>query len=464
MRTSFVTIATTMWLAACGADAPGDDGHGLLAAPLPDMETQGQDLLGSVLDGIGQEAGYHINMLTQARTADGRAVTVEFDGSAALRSGDHRGADPWFNGLIVIGSEGARVRLTVSGGGYDVAFYKLELLNASNGPVDLCDGGDAVPLAGKWQRSGLHEASPDRFSFACAGAVAYKCTRWGYLAGSDPSSLGWRAHQACTRMARGDYCANGRTHTREGTLINISDFAGVTDRPPLKFGGVDSWPPPTDRFYFEAAWSDGAYPAKCLSRLRWQSLPLGPLCGSGGPGTVDHLPDPRIDTTARFCEDLEWPEPGSAPAGALLFNASRYNDLAIQLWRAGDDYVTTVRGLYDPPLTREPFLKAGEYSFVAPDALLIRSLPRSADPALFEEAYVYTKDGDKVIAGVRNPPPGFTIGQPEGLVRIAKTQATVAFTMYRHATTGDYLSMAGAPPAGYEPLWTIGYVTPPERR
>lgn len=468
MRTPRLLLISIV-LAGCTA-APGDDGHGLLAAPLPDMEAQGQDLLGLTLDGRGHEAGYHINMSTDARTADGRAVRVEFAGSAALRSGDHRGADPFFNGLVVIGSEGARIRLTVSRGGYDVAFYKLELLNSNSGaPVDLCPGGDAVPLAGKWQRSGFHEAAPDRFSFACTGAVAYKCTAWGYLAGSDPSSLGWRAHQACTRMARGDYCANGQTHTRDGTLIGIYDFARVAARPKLRFDGVESWPPPKDQFYFEAAWSDGAHPVKCLSRLRWQSLPLGPLCGDRGPDTTDELPDPRTDTTARFCEDLEWPEPGSEPEGALLFNESRYNDLALHVWHDGDDYVTTVRGLYDPPQSRQPFELAGIYTHVQPDvvaqpdALLLRVLRQGADPADFEEVHVYTRAGDKVVAGISHPPPGFAIGVPEGYVRIRNIpSAAVPFKMYRHATTGDYLSMAGTPPVGYELQWTIGFVAPPE--
>ncbi|HEU4730621.1 MAG TPA: ADYC domain-containing protein [Kofleriaceae bacterium] len=444
---------------------PGNDGHDQLVAPLQGMEAQGQDLLGAMLDQIGHEEGYHANLVTDAVTADGVPVKVTFDGSAALRSGSHRGADPYFNGMLLTGSGGARLRLSVVRGGYDVAFYRVELKNGASW-VDLCpaaDGsaGDAIPLAGKWQRTGFHEHAPDRFSFACAGSVAYKCTVWGYLAGSDDTSLGWRAHQACTRMARGDYCANGEPHTREGTLIKIYDFAGVTSPPPLSFDGVAAWPPNTDRLFFEAAWSDGAHPAACLSRLRWQSLPLGPLCNPANPGDPPELPDPRQDTTAAFCEDIQWPDPGAAPAGALLFNESYYMDLALHVWQDGTDYVSTVRGLYDPPATRQPFTRTGNYVHVAVDGMMIRSLRTVVDPEDFLEVHVYGTPGDRVVAA--SAPPGFNDLGFEGYVRKTPTPRAVAFNLYQHPD-GDYLSTAGPPPPDYVLLETIGYIQPAETR
>jgi ADYC domain len=284
---------------------------------------------------------------------------------------------------------------------------------------------------------------------------------WSYLAGSDDSSLGWRAHQACTRMTRGDYCANGNPHTREGTLIKIYDFAGVTAPPPLQFSGVDAWPPNTDRLFFEAAWSDGAHPATCLSRLRWQSLPLGPLCNPRNPGDPPELPDPRQDTTAAFCEDIQWPDPGAMPSGALLFNESFYMDLALHVWQDGDDYVSTVRGLYDPPATRQPFAKTGVYTHVAPDAMLIRSLRAVVDPDDFLEVHVYGKPGDRVVAATA--PTGYNDLGFEGYVRKTKTPKAVAFNLYQHPN-GDYLSTAGPPPPDYVLQTTIGFVQPAESK
>src|SRR6185295_9585532 len=107
--------------------------------------------------------------------------------------------------------------------------------------------------------------------------------------------------------------------------IRIYDFVGVTQPPPRRFDGVQAWPPNVDRLFFEAAWDDAAHPATCLSRIRWQSLPIHTLC------------DPRLDAGVKFCEDLDWPDPGDTPTGALLFNESYYTDLALHIWQHGDD-------------------------------------------------------------------------------------------------------------------------------
>lgn len=444
-----------------GPANPGNDGHDQLAAPLTGMETQGTHLLGAVLDVAGQEPGYHANALTTAVTADGQAVTVVFDGSASLRSGSHRGADPFFNGMILTGSAGAQLRLTVSRGGYDVAFYKLEALGPG-GWVNLCDhdGDDAVPLAGRWQKSGFHEPAADRISFACTGSVAYKCTVWKYLAGSDSVSLGWRAHQACTRMARGDYCANGHPHTHDGTLITIYDFAGVAGPPPPHFDGVQHWPPAARRMFFEAAWSDAAHPASCLSRRRWQSLPTGTLCDSGA------LRDPRLDTGVRFCEDIDWPDPGAAPTGALLFNESRYTDLSLHVWKRGDDLVSTVRGFFAQGSVIQPFPGIGAYDHVRNDGIVLRSLKDGADPSQFVPLHLYRRQDDLVVAGPGMLPADFTDLDTdtdfEGYAGVTPNGVGIALDLYLDEATGDYLSTTGTPSAPYVLQQRIGYVLPPE--
>jgi hypothetical protein len=434
---------------------PGGDGHELLQ-PLRGMQSQGTFLLGEKLDALGLEAGYHANALAAAVTADGEAVELELGGGAALRAGTHRGLDPVFQGMILSGSEGAKLRLTATRGGSDVALYRLEG-QTPGGWVNVCDhdGDEVVPLAGRWQKTGFHEPAPGRISFACAGSVAYKCTLWGYLAGTDDASTAWRAHQACTRMARGDYCANGHTHTRQGTQILIYDYVGVAPRPPQHFEGVADWPPNIGRMFFEAAWADGAHPAKCLSRLRWQSLPTGTLCDH------DDLRDPRQDTGVQFCEDLTWPDPGSDPSGALLFNASHYTDLALHVWQSGDDFVSTVRGFYQLPDVIQPFPNLGDYAHVRNDGIIVRELRFDADPADFEELRLYGRPGDRVVAGISRPPPGFNDLGREGWA--SARGIGVPFYLYRHDTTGDYVSTTATLPPPYTLQWTIGSVLPPEQ-
>ena len=438
---------------------PGEDGHDLLVAPLDGMQTQGRFLLGEKLDAVGREPGYHANLQSAAVTAGGEAVTVEFSGSAALRAGDHRGADPFFVGMTLTGSEGAHLRIVGVRGGSDIALYQVEMRGAA-GWTNLCDadGDEAVPLAGKWQLTGLHEAAAGRFSFACTGSVAFKCALWGYLAGSEDGALGWRAHQACTRMARGDYCASGRSHTRAGTMIQIYDLVGVAAPPPQRFPGVIDWPPNIDRLFFEAAWNDGAQPASCLSRLRWQSLPTGPLCDQGA------LRDPRLDTGVQFCEDIAWPAAGTAPTGALLFNASYYSDLALHVWQRGDDLVSTVRGFYQVPGVIQPFPRIGRYEHVRNDGIVLRTLRDGNDPAEFEELRMYRRDGDLVVAGVSQPPPGFEAGAFEGYARKVAGSETVPLQLFVHTGTGDYVSTTAELPPPYQLQWTIGHVRPPETR
>jgi ADYC domain len=79
----------------------------------------------------------------------------------------------------------------------------------------------AIPLAAIWDSRGNRVESSSQFTFGCTTGVVAKCYRWGYrpwVTGyGDLTSL----HQICTRVARADYCGNGVSHTRNGTLINV---------------------------------------------------------------------------------------------------------------------------------------------------------------------------------------------------------------------------------------------------
>lgn len=120
----------------------------------------------------------------------------------------------------------------------------------------------ALAVRGVWDGKGAHSPAADKFTFACENGAIAKCVNWGYKpwAKKDGRSLE-DLHQACTRMARGDYCGDGHSHTRENNPIDVYDDLGVLSR---STGPTKSWDP--QRASFEAAW--GPEGARCLSRTR----------------------------------------------------------------------------------------------------------------------------------------------------------------------------------------------------
>jgi len=120
----------------------------------------------------------------------------------------------------------------------------------------------AVVLDGSWDATGAHRAGPQKITFACEAGALAKCVTWGYRpwAVAGGRSLA-DAHQSCTRMVRADYCGDGGSHTRAGTLIDYYDSLGVASRTTQ---ATATWNPA--QAAFEAAWApDGA---TCLSRTR----------------------------------------------------------------------------------------------------------------------------------------------------------------------------------------------------
>ena len=113
-------------------------------------------------------------------------------------------------------------------------------------------------LAGAWQEGPGHVDRPGVLTYACESGVLTKCTRWGYR----PWTLGQAAHDACTRMARADYCGDGVSWTRDGTLVNLYDTLGVQISDPVP------------EMYFEAGW--GPRGAICVNDARYAArLPDG---------------------------------------------------------------------------------------------------------------------------------------------------------------------------------------------
>jgi hypothetical protein len=136
----------------------------------------------------------------------------------------------------------------------------------------------ATALANLWDsRTGARIDASDRFTFACQGAALYKCVAAGYKPWKSAELAD--AHQACTRMIRADYCGDGTSYTKDGTLIDMSDTLGVqsfetTERPD---------------FALEATW--GPNGATCVSKTRYR-LSNVPSC------LADRLKDSCEPSTA----------------------------------------------------------------------------------------------------------------------------------------------------------------------
>ncbi|NUP09787.1 MAG: hypothetical protein HOW73_27390 [Polyangiaceae bacterium] len=107
-------------------------------------------------------------------------------------------------------------------------------------------------LSGSWTQTGEHVKDDSVIELACTSGGEGKCLRLGYLPWK--SDKDFARHQACTRMMRADYCGDGTSYTKNGTLINVYDPETIQNEDP------------TDGLEFEAAW--GPEGAICVKRTR----------------------------------------------------------------------------------------------------------------------------------------------------------------------------------------------------
>ncbi|WP_224373167.1 ADYC domain-containing protein [Hyalangium versicolor] len=192
----------------------------------------------------------------------------------------HLAATPFFpKGLVGavfqgIASDGHPVEVALCGAepvAQDPAmvWYRIEIWNAGTESWENpCVATQRVPepralaVKGVWDETGARRDNPDQFTFACENGAIAKCVTWGYkpwevMEGRSLQQL----HQACTRMARADYCGDGHSHTLHDTPIDMYDDLSVQTR---AREATEGWEP--ERANFEAAWTpDGAW---CLSHTR----------------------------------------------------------------------------------------------------------------------------------------------------------------------------------------------------
>ena len=155
----------------------------------------------------------------------------------------------------------------------------------------------AIPLPGRYDATNNARADATRITFACTSGVMAKCYRWGYRPwlGAEHAA----AHQACVRMAMADYCGDGRSWTREATLIQRWDRLSPPAQPRSA---------PDPRMTFEAAWTPRG--AACIAHARWSGL------------AQEFAPErcaPRLPRCRSEREALD------ASPDAILFNASARN-------------------------------------------------------------------------------------------------------------------------------------------
>ena len=117
-------------------------------------------------------------------------------------------------------------------------WYHIEVWNAASASWENpCVATHRVPspralaVQGIWDGSGARHDVTGKFTFACENGAIAKCIGWGYKPWALKDGRSMRElHQACTRMARADYCGNGRSHTHEDTPIDMYDGFSILAR------------------------------------------------------------------------------------------------------------------------------------------------------------------------------------------------------------------------------------------
>lgn len=225
-------------------------------------------------------------------TVAGTRFIIALDSGATLAQKDLVGA------VLTLNSRGSRYRLRIDATepdpedpSSDIQLYSLSIEDPQTGHWRNACRPDAAgrrfgfPLAGIWTADGRHLHSDTEFSITCLAGAEAKCVRLGYKpwAKSRDGTPLWDYHQACTRLLRSDYCGNGHSRTRDGTLVDIYDRIGIQSDDPA--AGMS----------FEAAW--GPNGAICVRRPRFTDLTslariarqCPALAGRLGPDCADEV-------------------------------------------------------------------------------------------------------------------------------------------------------------------------------
>lgn len=239
-----------------GFSAQGISAQGLQAQGI---SAQGLSVQGSALSGIalrGVEADMAARWASGAEATLPATSVVRLELERGVLSGRTMAGETLREGALVglllpfATREGQTSWISLTAVAAHPDAPELQLYTLKIGEESLCEAGaGGLFVPGAWDESGARFDSltaGDRkidTTFSCLAGVLAKCEVWGYA----PWTVGPELHQACTRMARADYCGDGVPHTQNGTLIDMFDTRKI--QTPV----VDA------RFSFEAAWGqDGA--------------------------------------------------------------------------------------------------------------------------------------------------------------------------------------------------------------
>lgn len=305
--------------------------------------------------------------------------------------------------------------------------------------------------------NGDYEPAADRLMFSCRDGVAAKCVDWGYAPWAEQGQMS-AYFQACTRMARADYCGTGHSRTIQGTTINYGD---THDPHIAQFNLMDDYVP-------EAVWGPGrgatGHPAAiCLARSRWSTIPI-----SHGSPCADLMPHPgaTVGASVRTCEDMKregW------PADVLFLNASRMIDKGLALWTDGKGhYQTTAQvawqgGDADHPAAQGP---PGYPTLVDIEGSIYKDPPPHPRivPGLVK-LYRYTRCAGETPLSLTttDDAPGHGFGDPEleGYVFARKADApddAPELILYRDGHDNFATTTDPTPPPGFKRVRTIGWL------
>jgi uncharacterized protein YjbI with pentapeptide repeats len=232
------------------------NGISLNGISLNGISLNGISLNGISLNGISLNGVSIRDTQLQGRKASGASVT-----GAALIGATLKGQMSNY-GTIDLRIDSSA---TLPAPNSDVRVYSISYVTTA-GRTPLCVGptgaNEAILFPGTWNLgTGRHQHDANIFTVSCRGATFAKCAELGYKG----DALLDTYHQACTRALRADYCGDGKSHTVDGTQINIYDRIGrQTD---------------TQTWSVEANWTtEGAI---CISKSRLAtslSAPLVPDC------------------------------------------------------------------------------------------------------------------------------------------------------------------------------------------
>jgi hypothetical protein len=199
----------------------------------------------------------------------------------------------------------------------DLSLYAVSARVGAGAAAPLCGLGEdgapvlAIPLRGSWDESagtptgGAHVDDARAFTFACRGYALAKCVELGYApwrsvtecrAPGDCHQLSLAPfHQACTRMLRADYCGDGTSTTRDGTLVDVWDAQG------LQSDDAAAWS-------LEGEWGEGG--AACVLETRW------PTIADTGESVQQYIQD--------HCPS-RWQPPGCGAASSPFFTPGGFS-------------------------------------------------------------------------------------------------------------------------------------------